>query len=84
MLIARQWVAKHISAKPNARNNKASIAKQRRSKQALSAMPAVFSVGSVQSGYKRFEFRNWSYGRMKRMSGRMRTRMERVLCSNLL
>jgi hypothetical protein len=59
MPIARQRVAKHIPADANARNNRTSIAKELRCNQALSTIQAVFSVGSVQSGYKRVEFRSW-------------------------
>jgi hypothetical protein len=59
MPIARQRVAKHISAEANAPKNWKSIAKQRRRKQALSTIQTVFSVWSVQSGYKRVEFRSW-------------------------
>jgi hypothetical protein len=40
-------------------NNWESIAKQRRDKQTLSTIQAMFSVGTVQSGYKRSEFRSW-------------------------
>jgi hypothetical protein len=47
MPITRQRVAKHIPAEANARNNKTSIARQRRGKQSLSTIQAVFSVGSV-------------------------------------
>jgi hypothetical protein len=59
MPIARQRVAKHISEEENERNNWRYIARQRRSKQALSTIQAVFFVVSVQSGYKRVEFRSW-------------------------
>jgi hypothetical protein len=55
MPIAKQRVAKHIPAEENSRNNRTSIARQRCGKQALSTIQAVFSVGSVQSGYKRDE-----------------------------
>jgi hypothetical protein len=41
--IARQRVAKHIPAEANMRNNR-SIARQRRDKQALSTIQAVFRV----------------------------------------
>jgi hypothetical protein len=58
MSVAKQRVVKHISAEPNAWNNR-SIARQRRGKQALSTIKAVFSVESVQCGYKRVEFRIW-------------------------
>jgi hypothetical protein len=37
------------------------IARQRRRKQALSTIQAVFSIGSVQSGCKRVEFRSWQF-----------------------
>jgi hypothetical protein len=57
MSIARQRVAKHIPAEADARNNR-SIARQRRGKQALSTIHAVFSLGFVQSGYKKIEFRS--------------------------
>jgi hypothetical protein len=61
MPIARQRVAKHIPAEAKARNNRASIARQRRCKQALLKIQAMFSVGSVQSCYKRVEFRSWQF-----------------------
>jgi hypothetical protein len=38
-----------------------SVARQRRGKQALSRIQAMFSVGSVQSVYKRVEFRSWQF-----------------------
>jgi hypothetical protein len=44
MPIARQRVAKHISSEANARNNRTSIAKQRRGKQALSTIQDMFSM----------------------------------------
>jgi hypothetical protein len=50
--IARQRLGKHIPAEANARNNKTSIAGQRISKRASLTIEAVFSVWSVQSGYK--------------------------------
>jgi hypothetical protein len=59
MPIARQRVAKHIPAEANEWKSRRSTAGQRRGKQALSEIQAVFSVGSVQSGYKRVEFRSW-------------------------
>jgi hypothetical protein len=40
--IDRQLVAKHILAEANAWNNRRSIARQRRGKQALSTIQAVF------------------------------------------
>jgi hypothetical protein len=58
MPIVWQRIAKHIPAEANARNNRITIARQRRGKQALSTIRAVFSVGFVQSGYKRVEFRS--------------------------
>jgi hypothetical protein len=42
MPIVRQPVAEHIPAEANARNSRSSIAKQRRCKQALSTIRAVF------------------------------------------
>jgi hypothetical protein len=62
MTIARQRVAKHIPAEANAQSNRASIARHRRGKQVMSTIPAVFSVGPVQSGCKRVEFRSWPFG----------------------
>jgi hypothetical protein len=59
MPITRQRVTKHIPAEANAPNNKRSIARQRRGKQALSRIRDMFSVGSVQSRYMRVEFRSW-------------------------
>jgi hypothetical protein len=61
MPIARQRVAKQIPAEANARNNRTSVARKRRGRQALSTIQAVFSVGSVQSSYKRVEFRSWQF-----------------------
>jgi hypothetical protein len=71
MPISRQRVAEHIPAETNTRNSGRSIARQRRSKQALSTIQAVFSVGSEQSGSSSEAV---SYGRMKLI-------MERVLGS---
>jgi hypothetical protein len=79
MPIARQRVAEHILAEANARDSR-SIARQRRGKQALSTIQAVFSVGSVQSGYKS-RGPKLCYGGMRIESDR--TRMERVLGSSL-
>jgi hypothetical protein len=59
MPIARQRVAKHIPAEVG--NNRISIARKRRGKQDLSTIQAMFSVGSVQSDYKRVEFRSWQF-----------------------
>jgi hypothetical protein len=42
-----------------------SIARQRRGKQALATIQAVFSVGSTQSGYKRSELRSWELLRVQ-------------------
>jgi hypothetical protein len=49
--IARQRLGKHIPAGANARNRR-SIVRQRISKHASLTTEAVFSVWSVQSGYK--------------------------------
>jgi hypothetical protein len=57
--MTRQRVAKHIPAEANVRNNRASIASQRRDKHALWTIHAVFSVGFVNSGYKGVEFWSW-------------------------
>jgi hypothetical protein len=59
--IARQRVAKHVTAEANAWNNRTFIARLRRGKQDLSIIQTVFSVGSVQIGYKRVEFRTWQF-----------------------
>jgi hypothetical protein len=59
MPIFRQRLAKHIPAEANARNSRRFIARQRRVKQALPTVQAVFSVGPVQSGYKRVDFSSW-------------------------
>jgi hypothetical protein len=56
MPIASQRVAKQIPTKANAWSNRGSIARLRRCKEALSTIQLVFSVGSVQSGYKRVKF----------------------------
>jgi hypothetical protein len=50
------------------------IARQRRGKQTPSTIQAVFSVGYVQSGYKRVEFRSWQLYEYRTVVG-MRTRM---------
>jgi hypothetical protein len=47
--IARQRVAKHTPAKANAWNNRTSIARQGRGKEALSTKQTVFSVASAKS-----------------------------------
>jgi hypothetical protein len=60
MPMSKQRVTKHIPAEANARNNRSVTIKQR-GKQALSTIQAVFSMGSVQSGYKRVEFWNWQF-----------------------
>jgi hypothetical protein len=49
---ARQRLGKHIPAEANARNNKTSIAGQRLSKHASLTIEAVFSVWSLEIGYK--------------------------------
>jgi hypothetical protein len=54
--IARQRTAKHIPAEANMRNNRIFIARQRRGKQALSVIQAVFSVESVQVPKLRIQF----------------------------
>jgi hypothetical protein len=51
-LLARQKLGKHIPEQAIARNNRTSIAKQRISKHTSFTIEAVFSAGSVQSGYK--------------------------------
>jgi hypothetical protein len=48
MPIARQRVAKHIPAEADAKKNRRCIARQRRSKQALSTMQALFSLDSCK------------------------------------
>jgi hypothetical protein len=50
--IARQRLSKHIPAQAYSPNIRASIARQRGSKQAFSTIEDVFSAWSVQSGYK--------------------------------
>jgi hypothetical protein len=40
-------------------NNRRSITRQQRDKKTLSTIQAVFSTGSMQSGYKRVEFWSW-------------------------
>jgi hypothetical protein len=50
--IARQRLGKHIPALANSRDNRTSIPRQRTSKNASLTTEAVFSVWSVQSGYK--------------------------------
>jgi hypothetical protein len=47
-----------------------SIDRQRRGKQASSKIQGVFSVGSVQSGYKRDEFRSWQLWKYRTVVGR--------------
>jgi hypothetical protein len=58
MPIAGQRVGKHIPTEASAQNSR-SMARQWRGKQALSTTQAVFSMGSVQSGYKRVHFQSW-------------------------
>jgi hypothetical protein len=58
-------LGKHISARANARKNRTSIARQRISKHASLTVEAVFSVTSVQSGYKEV------FGRTEKESGRV-------------
>jgi hypothetical protein len=50
--IARQRLCKHITARANALKNMTSIAQQRFSKHASLTTEAMFSMGSVPSGYK--------------------------------
>jgi hypothetical protein len=50
--MARQHLGKHIPALGNARKNRTSVARQRNSKHASVTIEAMFSVGSVQGGYK--------------------------------
>jgi hypothetical protein len=52
IFIARQRFGKHIPAKANARNNRASIARQRNTKHASLTIEAVFSAWFMQNGYK--------------------------------
>jgi hypothetical protein len=52
MPIARQGIGKQIPARANARKNKTPIATQRISKHTSLTIEAVFSVRSVQRGYK--------------------------------
>jgi hypothetical protein len=52
MPIARQRIGKHVPA-TRAQNSRASVATQRHDKQASSAIQALFSVRSVQSGYEK-------------------------------
>jgi hypothetical protein len=49
---ARQRLGKHIPAWANASKNRTSIARQRSSKYASLSTEAVYSLGSVQNGYK--------------------------------
>jgi hypothetical protein len=50
--IARQRLGKHIPARANGRKNRTSIARQGIIEHASITIEAVFSVRSVQSGYK--------------------------------
>jgi hypothetical protein len=50
--IARQRLGKHIPSQANSRKNMTSIASQRLGKHASLTIKAVFSVESMQSGYK--------------------------------
>jgi hypothetical protein len=52
MPIARQRLGKYVTERTNVRKNRTSIARQRISKHASLTMQAVFSVGSLQIGYK--------------------------------
>jgi hypothetical protein len=50
--IDRQRLGQHIPAQANARDNRTSIARQRRGKHASSTVWVMFPVGSVPRGYK--------------------------------
>jgi hypothetical protein len=50
--IARQRLGKDIPARANERKNRRSVARQPISEHTLLTIEAVFSVGSVRSGYK--------------------------------
>jgi hypothetical protein len=50
--IARQRLGKHIPTQAYARNDRTSVLRQRISKHTSLKIEAMFSVGSVQSGYK--------------------------------
>jgi hypothetical protein len=64
--IARQRIDKHIPTEANARNNRPSIARQRRSKHAR-----LFSVLCVPRGYRRTQKTGWSGETgVRRVSGR--------------
>jgi hypothetical protein len=52
MSIARQRLGKHSPARTNECKNRTSIARQQIIKHAPLTIEAVFSVGSVQNGYK--------------------------------
>jgi hypothetical protein len=52
ILIARQRLGKHIPSRANACKKRTSIARQRISKDTSLTIEVVFSVLSVQSGYK--------------------------------
>jgi hypothetical protein len=65
MPIARQWVAKYIPVEASVQNNRRSIVRQRRGKQALSTIQSVFSVGSVQSDIRESSSEAGSCGRAR-------------------
>jgi hypothetical protein len=66
--ITRQRLGKHIPARANPRKNMMSIARRRISKHASLIIVAVFSVGSVQSGYEEV------FGRTEEWSSRVSKR----------
>jgi hypothetical protein len=78
MPIARQRVAKHIPAEGNARNNRTSIARQRRGKHAFATIEEVvfYSYMGPSRDYISSPVVN-----QKSVSRRTRKRMERVLRS---
>jgi hypothetical protein len=57
LLLGNEFV--NTPAGANALDNRTFIARQRCGKQDSSKLEAVFSVGRVQIGYKRDEFRSW-------------------------
>jgi hypothetical protein len=58
MIIARQQLGEQLFASARDKNRKPNV-KQRRGKKASTTIQTAFSVGSVQSGYKRSEFRSY-------------------------
>jgi hypothetical protein len=76
--IARQRLGKHITAQANSLNNRKYIGRQRICKH-VSLTEAVFSVGSVQSGYKEVKSRRTESSSETSACQDMRIELSRVV-----